>query len=392
MTSERPFRARPRRADADARNARLRARTQAIVLGAAFGPDHPAIISASEHLAGFSNALTARQRADHLRALLDWCHARRLDPFELRRAHAKIYYSELPSHLARSSRHVRMSAIRSWFVDAIDARLCVANAFYRVGPKNIDPRNPTPYISLEEVDRVLEYRIGRINDGSASPCDFRDTIMFYVMTRVGPRRFEVAGALWSSLEVRDGVTRWALHGKGDEDARTTLPLDVVEMLANWRRYLARLIGREVRPDDALFPVLHQGAVRIMAEGASAPLECLAPGSVGVIYKNALTDVGITGIRMAAHVARATAATLAYRSGASERDIQRMLRHRIITTTHRYIRLVEDIESPAESWKPIDAIDFSAKRPVDDPAAGRSRKRKPRSPRLPRATDATGDAA
>ncbi len=36
----------------------------------------------------------------------------------------------------------------------------------------------------------------------------------------------------------------------------------------------------------------------------------------------------------------------------------MLRHRLITTTHIYIKLLEDIESPAETWRPIASIDFT----------------------------------
>ena len=68
--------------------------------------------------------------------------------------------------------------------------------------------------------------------------------MFYLMIRVGPRRFETAHAHWGHIETT-----------GDEDAWTTLPHDVIDILADWRRKLASIIGREVGLDDAIFPVL-----------------------------------------------------------------------------------------------------------------------------------------
>lgn len=104
----------------------------------------------------------------------------------------------------------------------------------------------------------LAYQNERFERGPTTPVHCRDSVLFYVMTRVGPRRFEAAGARWDSVEECDGVTGWALHGKGDEDARTTLPPDVIEILASWKRQLARIVGRPVQPDDAIFPVLGRG--------------------------------------------------------------------------------------------------------------------------------------
>jgi integrase len=66
-------------------------------------------------------------------------------------------------------------------------------------------------------------------------------------------------------------------------------------------------------------------------------------------KRVLADGGLVGPGYAAHVLRATAATLAYRQGANRFDVMTLLRHADPATTDPYIDGLTDVPA-AERWR------------------------------------------
>jgi integrase len=134
-----------------------------------------------------------------------------------------------------------------------------------------------------------------------------------------------------------------------------LPVDVVDGLEDWHHDLATATGREVRPDDAVFPALGHKGCFLKGSAKASPLLALGRETISVVCKHLMADAGISGARYAAHAMRATAATLAYLGsqghGASMDDIQAMLHHSKQETTRRYIKLTEHRASAAVVWIP-----------------------------------------
>jgi len=167
----------------------------------------------------------------------------------------------------------------------------------------------------------------------------RDYAIVLLLSRLGLRRGEVAAIRLEDIDWRAGEL--LVRGKGSRQDVLPLPVDVGEALVSYLRRRPRCESR------ALF-------VRM-----TAPLQGLAPHTIGWIVREACTRAGLA--RVGAHRLRHTAATEMLRAGASLAEIGQVLRHREQKTTAIYAKvdrralraLARPWPSPSPSPSPSD---------------------------------------
>lgn len=156
----------------------------------------------------------------------------------------------------------------------------------------------------------------------------RDHAILLLMSRLGLRRGEVAAIQLEDVDWRAGLL--LVRGKGSRQDVLPLPVDVGEALVSYLRRRPRCESR------ALF-------VRM-----TAPLQGLAPHTVGWIVREACTRAGLP--RVGAHRLRHTAATEMLRQGASLAEIGQVLRHREQKTTAIYAKVDRNaLRALARPW-------------------------------------------
>jgi integrase/recombinase XerD len=144
----------------------------------------------------------------------------------------------------------------------------------------------------------------------------RDYAILLLLSRLGLRRGEVAAMQLDDVDWRAGEL--LIRGKGSRQDVLPLPVDVGEAVVSYLRRRPRCENR------ALF-------LRM-----TAPLQGLAPHTVGWIVREACTRAGLP--RVGAHRLRHTAATEMLRHGASLAEIGQVLRHREQKTTAIYAKV------------------------------------------------------
>jgi integrase/recombinase XerD len=144
----------------------------------------------------------------------------------------------------------------------------------------------------------------------------RDYAILLLMSRLGLRRGEVAAIGLEDIDWR--AAELLIRGKGSRQDVLPLPVDVGEALVSYLRRRPRCESR------ALF-------LRM-----TAPLQGLAPHTIGWIVREACTRAGLP--RVGAHRLRHTAATEMLRQGASLAEIGQVLRHREQKTTAIYAKV------------------------------------------------------
>lgn len=340
-----------------------RTRARQVILEAGLAPDDPVTQMALARLVGIKNPHTAYCDSFRLRRFLLWCQRQGYYPLDLRHWQAQEFAAELSNRLGDSAVKAHCSALRGYYFVATDERAAPSNPFLRVGPRGqIDPKDPTPALTLEEVNAVLAVQAAIVSRPEARLVDRRDLVLFMLLTRVGPRGFEVAAATWDSFVVERGVPKWRLLRKGNRWKPLTLPDDLIEVVGLWRDQLTAAIGRPLRPDDAVFPNFADGLIGLRRMASHGRLEPVTRARLSSVYKRMLAAAGISGQpRLAAHVARATAATLASEAGEDISDIQRMLGHANRESTEKYIRRAADRTSAAAAWQPSVSVPAILKR-------------------------------
>ena len=162
----------------------------------------------------------------------------------------------------------------------------------------------------------------------------RDYAILLLLTRLGLRSGEIVSLTLDSMDWEHGTI--AVSGKGGQDARLPLPVEVGDALA---RYLK--LGRRSCSSRALF-------LR-----TNAPIRCLgSQTTIGTIVNAALTRAGVETPHRGAHQFRHALAADMLRQGATLSEIGSLLRHRHAKTTAIYAK-----------------VDFVALRPLSLPWPG-----------------------
>ena len=333
--------------------------------------DHPALVFAVALLLGARSAYTAVTYANGLCRWFRYCLANGIDPFAATRMDARAYAAALPDEgLKPSSQATCCAAPRTFYEEAIAERKLQFNPFKRVGPADRSASRPTPALTLEQVCNALRICASILAKPGANLVRYRNFALLYLGVRLGLRRSEYTNLTWADRGNDFGRSRIQITGKGASENDPIVPADLDVVLDVWRRALEAAIGRPVRGDDPLFPIIGNGDHYLRSLDLTAPLPALAPPGVVYAIKMLLRDAGIVGPGIASHVLRATSATLAWKGGADRLDIVALLRHKTADMTDHYIRRATEVTA-ADSWLPEDLPAL---------AAFKSRPRRRRTPR------------
>lgn len=227
-------------------------------------------------------------------------------------------YQDTLAHLAPATIGKKLTAIRSW------CRWCL-----RIGLRSDDPTLDLEWPELEEpIPRALssteleklEIWLARplpLLDKRAARLITRDKLAVLLMLYGGLRLTEATLITWRMVDLGAGM------------------LLIDRSIAKGGR--ARIVAIHERPAAALAAVpleLRHGAVVGHKDG-----RCLRPKSLAHVFERRIADEA--GIEISAHQLRHTCATQLLWAGANIREIQRLLGHKRLSTTERYLAL--DIE-------------------------------------------------
>jgi site-specific recombinase XerD len=329
----------------------LRTKSRERLLQCGREEDDPLVLLALEYLSALS-ASSTRPASSHIRDWLIYCQRLGYEVLQVTNTQAKAYAKYLARKFAPTTIQSACAVIRGFYRTAIERDLVRFNPFAKVASGTAEPVVRTPAITQREFEQVSSMLFREATGEHAPLTAVRDAVMFYVVGRFGPRRFEVNRLRWSDLGHDRGRMVLRVMGKGRKPATMTLPDDVISLLEGWRERLERHIERPARARDAVFPSIGQGEWELRAalkEGG--PLPPLGTTAITETFQGIFRRAGMGGARMATHVGRATAATIAYEVTGDIVAVQGMLRHANVRSTQGYLRRIGDARSVAGSWRP-----------------------------------------
>jgi site-specific recombinase XerD len=163
----------------------------------------------------------------------------------------------------------------------------------------------------------------------------RNLVIVSLMVDCGLRLSEVAKLDAGDVFLDDCLIR--VHGKGRREERVPFGTTTGKAI---RRYLQHFRHHIANGTDALF--VNQYGGRLGTEGIKSMFQRLADR---------------TGIeRLHPHLLRHTAATRLLANGCDLHTVQRILRHRNVTTTTRYLHLLNsDVQAKMLAFSPLDRL-------------------------------------
>lgn len=288
----------------------------------------PALIELEDRFFTFCDLPNPKTRQTYREALeryVRWCQCEGITPVQATRADLIRFREWMRSAgLAASTVNLTLTVLRQFFCWISD-ETGLPDVSKGIRPLKSSPGYKRDALTPEQVLAVL----GVIDRSTIN--GKRDRALIVTMVTTGIRVSEAAAARICDLDRLN--RRLYLLGKGRDDRQewVKLPSEALESID---------VYLDVRqPKNSLEPIFAS------RKGG----EHLLPGSVGSIVKRYFRLAGLDSDRLTAHSLRHTAATLARRSGESTENVQRMLRHKSITTTQMYDHAIErETISPEDS--------------------------------------------
>jgi integrase len=177
------------------------------------------------------------------------------------------------------------------------------------------------WLSPDEVRALIKTVRGHGNTVRAH----RDVSLIWLMVTLGLRRDEVAGLNWDNLTRRGGNWVMRIRGKRNKWRAVDVPKETIVALQPWAELLSN--GEKSLPPGLL--------LRRVRKDGKISTEGITGNAIWRIVTDAWLSTGMAG-GLAPHDLRRTAAAIALEAGATDREIQQMLGHSSIETTHRYL--------------------------------------------------------
>jgi integrase len=152
----------------------------------------------------------------------------------------------------------------------------------------------------------------------------RDFALLWLMVTLGLRRDELAGLLWENLTRRGKDWALRIRGKRNKWRAVVVPPETLEALEPWAKTITG--GASGMPPGYM--------MRRISRAHNPLPEKITGNAVWRIVAETWAQTGMEG-HLAPHDLRRTAAA-ALEGGASDREIQQILGHSSIETTHRYL--------------------------------------------------------
>jgi integrase len=155
--------------------------------------------------------------------------------------------------------------------------------------------------------------------------ELRNTVVVSMLCTMALRREELSSARWEDLSLQNNRPVLRVHGKGRRTAVVDVPRPVLATIDQWRRAVSAS-DRQPDPRSRLTRRLWKGG-RISKNGLSAD-------GIWLIVDRASAYAGLGHV--APHDLRRSVAGALQESGVSIDIISRLLRHRNVAVTERYL--------------------------------------------------------
>ena len=188
----------------------------------------------------------------------------------------------------------------------------------------------------EHLPRAFDVSDGSLMFAAAALSRFpaRDLALVAVALGSGPRLAELSGMRLPDLMGRP-PTHILVTGKGGRQRRVPLTKRAQSALADYLPQRAERLARWGLASDYLWI-----PGRLLVTRSRGPVHLSRDGLAGT-FERLLTDAGLQGPGLRAHVLRGTAATALLRAGRSVRDVQALLGHAQLATTAKYLLVTDD---------------------------------------------------
>ena len=270
-------------------------------------------LAVAAYLARFKAQSRMHTESD-LRAFLEWCHERDLDPLKAQRAHLELY--------------VRwMQEIRRYKPSTVSSRMAVVAGFYRTCViDTVLKHSPAEYVRRPGVPAesptlgLTHLQFEAMLATARTSTNRNDFALVAMLGLLGLRIFEACGASIEDIGEEHGHRVLRVNGKGGKVVLTPLPPAV-----------ARAIERAVQ-ERTSGPILRtRRGTRMDRHCATRRLHRIAEAG------------GVHAARMHPHMLRHTFVTTMLDAGVDLRDVQIAARHADPRTTMRYDRARKNLD-------------------------------------------------
>lgn len=189
-------------------------------------------------------------------------------------------------------------------------------------PRAEDGQRPGKWLSTDEI-RALMLAARRI--ATTENQEKRNAVVMTMLCTMALRREELVSARWGDLSLQNNRAVLRVHGKGRRSAVIDVPRAVLAALDSWRRAVA--------PGEP-YPDARSYLVRRLWKGGRISGQGLTAEGIWLIIDRSAAAAGIGHV--APHDLRRSVAGALHESGVPVETISRLLRHRNIAVTERYL--------------------------------------------------------
>jgi integrase len=189
-------------------------------------------------------------------------------------------------------------------------------------PKAEEGQRPGRWLSKDEIRRLM---LAARDIATSQNQELRNHVVLTMLCTMALRRDELSSARWGDLTTQNNRPVLRVHGKGQRTAVIDVPRPVLVALDSWRRAAA--------PGD-LRPPPQSPLVRRLWKGGRVSRFGLTPDGIWLIIDQASAHAGLGHV--APHDLRRSVAGALQESGVTIDKISRLLRHRNVAITERYL--------------------------------------------------------
>jgi integrase len=189
-------------------------------------------------------------------------------------------------------------------------------------PRAEEGQRPGRWLSIEEI-RLLMSASRRI--ATTHNQEIRNAVITTVLCTMALRREELSVAKWGDLTTHNGRAVLRVHGKGRSMGMIDMPPSVIQILDQWRGIVAKGSGT---------PPGHTPLLRRLWKGGKVSKYGLRVDSIWLIVTEASYAAGIGHV--APHDLRRSVAGALQEAGVPIDKISRLLRHKNVAITERYL--------------------------------------------------------
>ena len=189
-------------------------------------------------------------------------------------------------------------------------------------PKAEEGQRPGRWLSTDEIHLMM---VAARRISTSDNQETRNHVVMTMLCTMALRRDELASARWGDLTTQNNRPVLRVHGKGRRTAVIDIPRPVLQALDHWRRV--------VEPSE-LYPAPESPLVRRLWKGGRVSKFGLTPDGIWHIIDQASAHAGLGHV--APHDLRRSVAGALQESGVAIDKISRLLRHRNVAITERYL--------------------------------------------------------